>query len=404
MKCVKCGKRLRSSEKFCTNCGYYNDGKENDTWKEPTQDEDLLDENWYEDEVEANTKEDDEEIIPVENKKKTTKTKPKKETKKKEEKPKVEEKPKKQKETKIEDIIKEDKSKEFYSYENEKYLEAYIGEDYKIIKKSAFNIWAFLLNWMYFLYRKLFITGIIGLVITTLVAFLFTKYFLIYLIIMLIVLGFGFNPYYIFISKNKVEKTLKDYEGSDSFTLEKICREMGGVNIVFSLIIYAIFLIVIIVAVTGFRGFTTANTKFLKENSENQANCISLARLSYNQEKTNYNKISEALCKVSKGKNKKYTIYLKASKNNKDIYIYYETEEDYIVYKNNTSVIKSLEEKEKKNDITIEEMKLLSDLRIIENDYKNSRKKSLKEDTLIRNKKDKEEKYNYIVSYEELIR
>jgi len=425
MKCAKCGKKLRSNEKFCTNCGYYNDGNENDTWKEPVQDEDLIDENWYEDEVEANTKDDDEEIIVPEEKKK--KEKKKKEKKKKEKKKKElekveikEEQPvqvevppvppvpieeevvvkKEKEEKKQKELIKEDKSNDYY-YENERYLEAYIGEDYKIIKKSPFNIWAFLLNWMYFLYRKLFITGIIGLIITTLVAFFLTKYFLIYLVVMLIVLGFGFNPYYIFISKKKVEKLLKEYEGSDSFTLENECRAMGGVNIIFSLIIYAIFLVIIVLSITGFKINTDHNAKYWKENSENKANCLSLTKLAYNQEKTKYNSIDEAICKLN---NKEYTIYLKAVKGSEIIYIYYETENDYIVYKNNTSIIPQLEERKKNNNISVNDEKLLSDLKLVKTDYSSSVRKANEEDKLIKNKRNKEEKHYFIISYEELIR
>lgn len=437
MKCVKCGKTLKSNEKFCTNCGYYNDGSEEEIKEELEEKE----ENWFEDEVEANIKEDEEEIIiPQEKPKKEKRKKTKKEKEIKletiveekpqeeiklepveeapqeeviedkvkevpvvKEKPKKEKKKKEEKVEKKEEIIKEDTSNNFY-YKNERYLEAYIGEDYKIIKKRSFNIWAFLLNWMYLLYRKLFITGIIGLIITSLVAVFLTKYFLIYLIIMLVVLGFGFNPYYIFISKNKVEKVLEEYDGSDSFTLEKICKELGGVNIVFSLIIYMIFLIVIVLSITGFKINVNHNTKFWKENSENQANCLSLSKLAYNQEKANYKNINEAICKVSNDKDKQYKIYLKAIKNKEEIYIYYETEKDYIVYKNSTEIIPQLQDRKNKENISEDDIKLLNELLGLSKDYSNSRKASIKEDELIKNRKDKEEKHNYIISYDELIR
>lgn len=381
MKCVKCGKRLRSNEKFCTNCGYYNDEKENDTWKEPVQDEDLLEENWYDEEI--STKEDEEVIIPKE--KKTPKKK--KETVKKE------------KKVKEKIIIEEE-----YTDENERYIKAYIKEDYKTIKKGIFNIWAFLLNWMYFLYRKLYITGIIGLVITSFVAFFFIKYFLVYFIIMIIVLGIGFNPYYKFIVKKRVEKILKEYEGSDSDSLEEICSEKGGVNTLFALIIYAVFLIITIIGVVGLRINTKHNSKFFNENSENKANCLSLTRLSYNQIKTTYDKVEEAVCIVSKGENKEYGLYFKVLKQNNTIYVYYQTDNSYIVYKNSTEKIKLLEAKEKDKVITVEESTLLSDLRMIKEDYKKGYNKSIEEDKLIEKGKDKEEKLNYIVSYEELIR
>jgi hypothetical protein len=69
MKCVKCGKRLKNNEKFCTYCGYYNDESEEKNWNEEKEEEDLLEENWYDDEID---KDDDEAIIePVKKEKKT---------------------------------------------------------------------------------------------------------------------------------------------------------------------------------------------------------------------------------------------------------------------------------------------------------------------------------------------
>jgi len=403
MKCVKCGKKLKSNEKFCTYCGYYNDNGEEETWSiEPSQEEDLLEENWYEEDEEI--KEDEEVQLEPVKKEKSKKEKPKKEKieKPKKEKPPKEEKiqvekPKKEKPVK-EIKIKEDD--EVYD-QNERYIEAYIGEDYKLIKKSPFNIWAFLLNWMYLLYRKLYITGVIGLTLTVIVALFLTKYFLIYLLITVIVLGFGFNKYYVYIVKRKVENILKEYEGSDSFSLEKMCSEFGGVNIPMALIIYIVFLVVIIISVAKPTINTSHNTKFWKENSENEANCLSLIKLIY--KKTPSIKIEEALCKVNKTNNT-YDLYTKINKDNKVVYEYYSTEEDYIVYKNNTEFIDKLNQKKAENRITVEEEKNLSDMKMIVSSYKSIHKKSLEEDKLISTKKNKEEKLNYIFEYEEIIR
>lgn len=395
MKCVKCGKKLKSNEKFCTYCGYYNDSEKEENWSTDNDQEDLLEENWYDDEID-----NEEETTVVEEVKKEEKPKKKKKEEKKEE-PKKEEKPKKEKKEKVKEIkLKEDN--EVYD-QNERYIEAYIGEDYKLIKKSPFNIWAFLLNWMYFLYRKLYITGIIGLVITALVAFFLTKYFLIYLIITLLIIGFGFNPYYVFIIKRRVNKILKDYEGSDEFSLEKMCKEFGGVNVILSLIIYFIFLVVIILSIVRVSFNPSHNTNFWKQNSENRANCSSLVKLTYQSEKTNYDKIEEAVCKYNKN-SKKYDIYLKTEKNKKTIYAYYETNDDYVVYKNNTELLELLNKKKKSKEITQEEEKILNEIKLIESDYKSIYKKSLKEDKLIKEKKDKEEKLNYIFDYQEIIR
>ena len=385
MKCIKCGKRLKNNEKFCTYCGYYNDESEAKNWDDTNEEEDLLEENWYdEDEI----KDDDETIIEPVKKEKKKKEKKVKEPK---------EKPKKE----IKEIkIKEDN--EVYD-QNERYIEAYIGEDYKLIKKSPFNIWAFLLNWMYFLYRKLYITGIIGLVITALVAFFLTKYFLIYMIITLLIIGFGFNFYYVFIIKRRVNKILVDYDGSDSFSLEKMCKEFGGVNIMFALIIYFVFLVIIILSIVKPSFNTSHNAKFWKENSENEANCSSLVRLTYQDEKTRYDKVEEAVCKVNKN-SKNYEIYLKTIKNKKTVYVYYETKDSYIVYKNNTEYLDLLNKKKKEKTITTEEQKVLSDIKMIISNYKSIRSKSIEEDKLIKNKTNREEKLNYIIDYQEIIR
>ena len=415
MKCAKCGKKLKSNEKFCTYCGYYNDATEEENEIIEDQ-EDSIDDNWYDDD-EITPNEEEEEIVlePVKEEKKKKEKKPKKEkpVKVKEEPKPVEkivevpveipvEKPKKEKKEKPVKEIKIKEDNEIYD-QNERYIEAYIGEDYKLIKKSPFNIWAFLLNWMYFLYRKLYITGIIGLVITAVVAVFLTKYFLIYAIVTLIILGIGFNPYYVFITKSKVNKILKEYEGSDSFTLENTCKELGGVNVAMALIIYFIFLAVVLISILKPTVNTNHNTKFFKENSENEANCTSLIKLAYSSEKSNYSKIKEAVCKINKN-SKTYQIYFKANKDNKNIYIFYETENEYLVYRNNTESLERMEEKKNTQSITEEEDKYIRDAKAIVTNYESIRKKSLEEDKLIETKKDKEEKVNYIFDYELLIR
>lgn len=390
MKCVKCGKKLKNNEKFCTYCGYYNDESEEKNWTDNDElEEDLIDENWYDED--ADEKDDEIEIEPV-----------KKEKKKKEDKPKKTKKEKKEKEIKEVKEIKIKEDNEVYD-QNERYIEAYIGEDYKLIKKRPFNIWAFLLNWMYVLYRKLYITGVIGLAITAIVAFFFTKYFLIYLIVVVLILGFGFNPYYVFIVKRKVNKMLVKYEGTDSFSLENMCKEFGGVDTFTALIIYLLFLVTIVLSIIKPMINTNHNTKFWKENSENKANCISMTKLIFKEEKSNYDKITEALCKINKT-NKTYELYLKTKKDNKVYYVYYETENDYLVFKYNTEYLNSLNKREAENKLTDSEKQMLRDIKAIKTNYESIYKKAKDEDKQIEKKTNKEEKLNYIFDYEELIR
>ena len=357
MKCQKCGKRLRRNEKFCTSCGYYNEDENDispDDWDDG--DYDLL-------------SEEDEEYT--------------------------------------EDNKKEKKNVINYEFEEEKDIEAYIGEDYRIIKKSRFNIWAFLLNWMYVLYRKLYITGIIGLMIAFIMVLISNKYVIIYLIVSMIILGFLFNPYYIFVIKLRIKRLEKKHEGSDSYTFTKICEEKGGVNTPIALAIYFLFLVIIIVSSVSFNFSFNSNhnTKFWNENSENKANCSYFTKMAYNDYKNeNDINIEEAICKINKVTMKEYNIYLKVKKDKKIIYVYYETQNQLLKYIGNEEQITRLEEKEKNKTITDEEKEILNKVKNIKREYKVNYNKSIEEDKLIKENKNTKEKYNYIFTREEVIR
>lgn len=357
MRCQKCGKRLRRNEKFCTSCGYYNEDEN-----------DLSPDDWDDGDYDLLSEEDNEYT---------------------------------------EDNKKENQNIINYEFEEEKDIEAYIGEDYRIIKKSPFNIWAFLLNWMYVLYRKLYITGILGLTIALILVLFSSKYIIIYLIISMVILGFIFNPYYIFVIKQRIKRLEKTHEGSDSYTFTKICEEKGGVNIPIALIIYFIFLVIIIVSSVGFNFSinNNHNTKFWNENSENKANCNYFTKVAYNDYKNeNDITIEEALCSITKVTTKEYNIYLKAKKDKKTIYIYYETENLMLKYIGDEEEISKLEEKEKNKTITDEEKEILNKIKNIQKEYKLNYNKSLEEDKLIEENKDTKEKYNYIFTREEVIR
>ena len=128
---------------------------------------------------------------------------------------------------------------------DEKFIKAYIGEDYEKIRFKNFNPLAAILNWAYVLYRKLYITGIAGLLITEIVILKFPKLAIFYAILVILLIGFGFNKYYLFISKMVIKNQQKKFEGSDDYSMQKILSRKGGVNVIFTLIIYLIFLIIL---------------------------------------------------------------------------------------------------------------------------------------------------------------
>ena len=372
MRCNNCGKKVQEGEFICPQCGNY------------------IIEEWTE-ESPKNIEE--------------------KQELKEEKKPKV----KQREKVEIEEFRVKDasgtKKNEFF-YENEDLLEAYIGEDYKLIKKSPFNFWAFLFNWVYLLYRKLYITGIIGLIITWLLIILLRnyKYLLVYAGIVSIVLGFTFSKYYISIAKKRVEKIKaqeeSEEEGIDKFTLAGICKERGGVNVPKALIIYLGFLVITFLCLFPISINMHHNEKFWKENSENLANCSSLVKTAYNNVLTDneIGTVEEALCRVIKKNSKEYEIYVKTKKNSQTIYSCYATEKGYIFLKNRTTNLDVLLLEKSNGTLTEDQAQLLQELENIQKDYQTYYQKSQEEDKLILKKKNKEEKLNYIFTKEEIIR
>ncbi len=351
MKCKNCGKRIKKQELFCHSCGYYNGDSTNVSWDNEA---DLLAED-----------------------------------KKEEQKPKE----------------KNEESEEF-AYENEDLLEAFIGDDYKAIKNSKFNIWAFLLSWVYFIYRKLLIIGSVGLLIAGLIIVFIRSLLIVYLIISMIACGFAFNPIYINIAKKKIEKMINDNPDEDRYTLSNLAMEKGGESIIYALVFYAIFLIIIFFALVPFNINKNHNTNYWKENSENQANCISLIKTAYNtiEEENDLGDITEAACKVEKTTEKNYEVYLKTVKDDNTIYSYYKTENKYLRFINNTERYIELEKSNANGTITEADKELYNIIKSIESNYQDIFNQSKKEVQLIADKENTSERTNYIFTREEIIR
>ena len=410
MRCAKCGKKLKSNEIFCTVCGYYNSELDKE---EIDEDFPLDDEESEELEItDTKHKKKSDDFLDIDLKDKKITKKIKSEV--------VDENEKLEKFIKLSENEELDDSKyspnisfdmnasgekedEFY-YENEELLEYYIGEDYKLIKKSPFNIYACILNWMYVLYRKMYLFGIIGLIITGFILVEFPKYFIIYAVVTMLLLGFIFNKLYIFSSKNKVNRIVNKSSEDDRFNLKKICAKKGGVNILRALIIYGLFLVIVIAYMFRIRIVEPTYTKFYKENSENKANCISMIKTAYKNaiDKNKELTIKEATCQ--KQEDGEFKFFLDDLKNNNDYYYYYDTSKGFLRYRNDTFDIDLLEEKKANNTITNYEIEILNEKNQIEEIYKSISKKSKEEDKLIEEEKNEEEKKNYIITKEEITR
>ena len=356
MRCQKCGKKLKKKEHFCTNCGYYNGPKNEMNWD--NNDEDLSLEDYQEDSFD------------------------------------------------LKENSSGTKKEEFY-YENEEFLEAYIGEDYKIIKKMPFNFYAFLLNWLYVIYRKLYLTGGIGLLITAIVVIFFRSILIPYIIITMFILGLLFNKYYIFVAKKKIEKLLKKYEGTDKFALMGICEEQGGVNVLFALVIYLAFLIIIVLSLYSVNLSYQKPDKFFKENTENEATCTSIAKVAnkiITTEEITKGKVEDGVCKINNSAKNDYELYLKVIDNDKPMYIYFETDSEGVMYKMDTKGIEDLEVKVANKTITKQEQIKLNSMKQIDDTYNEIKREAEKEDKLISQNKSTKAKVNFILDREKIIR
>ena len=354
MNCQNCGKKLKPNEKFCTVCGYYNSKEETDNKIEEEieyNDIELDDEDDDLDSFDFDLENDEVDISENDN---SNDIEEEKEEKKEEE----------FEEFNIDDIPtnnkKEKKEKTKY-YEYEYLLDSFIGEDANIIKEKTFNIYAFIFNWLYFIYRKMYITGILGLLVSLLIFIYIRIIYLPFIILIMIIIGFTFNKIYVSYAKRMISKiVLKD----DDLLEKETCEKKGRVNFIIPLIIYTIYLVIIVVVYLGIRINPDYNQKFFKENSNNDASCISMIKKAYNYSKSTLNvtDINSAVCRKN---NKDYTIYLKYT----DIIQYYNLKEGILYYQTDTTEIKTLEEKSINNTITNGEQELLNLKKKIEMEY-----------------------------------
>jgi len=471
MHCQKCGKKLKPDETFCSICGYYNSEETtnlgSDNWDEIITDNDIEitedddSEKWFEDDEMVSTLDDDASNNESEKESFWSKKKKEKEERKAKaaiekaakqalaEKQKAEKKAQeevkaaerkeqkalaeeikqkelaeKQEREEIERQLKSIKKEENQTKEiekppvvssneydeddsDERLLKAYIGEDYEKIRFKKFNLFAAVFNWAYVLYRKLYITGIFGLLITEIIILKYPNIAIFYAIFVVLLIGFGFNKYYIFISKLNIKNQQRRFEGTDDYSMEKILSRKGGVNVIFTLIIYAIFLAILFYGMFHFTINKTHNTKFWEENTNNEASCLSLTKTSYNYLPNVEidGQVMESTCRVMLNNNKKeYAIYMKVLYETKIIYVYFQTENSYLQYKGSTRDIAELESRQANGTISDVDKQSLSTLKSIQLTYDDIYEKSKEELKLIKEKKNNSERTDYFFTKEEIVR
>jgi len=286
-------------------------------------------------------------------------------------------------------------------------LEAYVGEDYQEIVRKKINLYAFIFNLFYFLYRKMYIIGIIGLSILWILAIKYPILIIPYIIIVAIISGVLFNPIYLKIAKIKINNLKKNSPSDDDFELIEICRKKGGVNVVIALLIYLVFIISIIGTLFSFRLFFNGKGKYWDENNNNRANCRYLSRNSLFYARNNgiSGEIEESVCKKFGTDDQYFDVYLKMkSIDGSFSYLYFSSGNEGIDLTNNTEKKNALENKRMNGTITEEEKKQLEEYEQIESNYKKIKTDSEKYEQLPSKIQKNTERSSYVFSKEELLK
>ena len=379
MRCKKCGNKLMSTESICTVCGNFNDEElslENDDLGKYGQDIEV--EEFDEDDFDENESSDDDiEVLDDQ----------------------YEE---------IDDSTFEDDEEEEYepkTYTVDQYASAYIGEDYDWIVEKSINIYALLLSWMYFVYRKLYIIGILGLVLTGFAIHAGTMVLIPYIVIVMILSGLFFNKIYLWVINGRVSRIKDLYSDLDGDEIIDICRKKGGVSVIKALIIFFLFLCIMLLTYITIKQAVPAG-KFFEVNGENRANCKLTSKEAYMimQENKIGDDVEKFVCEIVKDNVKKYNIYVKYKEEKTIQYLYFENEKKNLVLKANTKDIEELEKHQEKTGLIEEEKKMLEQSKKLPTKMSelenNAKQEAQKEEA----KTDTKERQYYVFSKDDILK
>lgn len=328
MVCKKCGNKLKPNVKYCLECGELNDETlDDEEYNEEYEDMPPLDEVY--EEVDFSDDEDDEQEI-------------------------------------------ENSDGEIYDNDislSSPLVEAYIGKDYKSISTNIMNIFAIFLSWIYFIYKKMYIIGILGFLLTGFVYKYCYDFLIIYIIIVMVGSGMLFNTIYLHVVKRRVNRLKK--RRSSLKEQKELCKRKGGTNLFLPLFSFALLLVYIVL--NSFEVVDITKDKFYEQNTNNQANCKSIAKQAYTVLETNEIKgnIVGVACNITiEDDTKVYNLYFKMREKLIEKYLYVEYKDTVLNLKGNTEVIDMLNEKEDDETISDNEKNILKISKTLKTKYK----------------------------------
>lgn len=226
---------------------------------------------------------------------------------------------------------------------NQDYIEYYVGNKYDEISKKGFNIFAFLLPKLYSLYRKEYKMFFLQLIITIIPALISSILFIIVDIIIRIFLGIKFNKIYLKNAELKIQKIKESNKEKTDEKIVKICKEKGGTELFYPLMIIFIEIFTItMIAITFIILSRTNNINF----EEYYNNKYYYDTVKSDNVANLYYKIPLGFKEVTIKKNTKeyflknddfsYYISIKYKKNH-----YYDTGEEYLIENYKTNNIRS---------------------------------------------------------------
>lgn len=148
-------------------------------------------------------------------------------------------------------------------------VKKFIGKNADVIydkmeKKGSFNIFCMLFSFFYFLYRKMYLIGLISFLIQSVIANYIKNVFV--SIICMIIWGFIFYPLYKIHIKRKINKIREKVTTEEE--INNMCVKRGGTSIV-SAIIVPLVLIIVLVASLGMRILNSTTDKVNSQNNNN---------------------------------------------------------------------------------------------------------------------------------------
>ena len=165
---------------------------------------------------------------------------------------------------------------------DEKYIEAFVGPNYQIIKNVKFSIGSLFFGGFYILYRKMYLLALLYFFLTIASTFLLGEAASFINMIINLILAFKFNDLYLAHAERKVEQIKQSNFDKTSTELLVECRKKGGVSLAKTIAI--IIIISIAIPLISLIGFALIIKDNVSTNPSPEEYSYQIKDLSYNRQ------------------------------------------------------------------------------------------------------------------------